>query len=570
MPGRTPGARAGWPPRPEAMIGIASLLLLLLWLVGNSQNHMYAEDSLPAAVSAWQGVEVQIHHLAIHPLHGVIRLLGLAGENGLLPTIALFKLYVALLGVVGVASVGALAHRWTGSPAAALAAMACTAFSHGYWAYAIVTDIYVPAIALALLAIASADRATTSTHPVRWLLLAALAAFGAVMHHQVLAPVIVAIAGVLAAAGGSSRGERFTRAALFAVPVGLGLGFAYGAAWFIARPQDGLSTFLLGYGAWLDRLPYERLQPATPLYAAVGFARAVLFGDYLQALPRAREALSALFALKLTFDDWYLLADLPRGLLWALIPWSMIAGGSLVTVAARGVWHLVRADDTPVGAWMVVAWAAMQSMVTVLWEPTSNEFWIWALPCVALFAACAPWRVTSSRIPVAALVAFALLTANAPGISRYWDGDGCVYELNKRYLGKPGEVDLVLTADFHQLRYFRHLYPCDAPMLDFPVGAFVLEDEALQRQLQRVADEGGAVWLDPLLVMPADQELALLRHVTGTRPTAATRELLALERKCMEQGTPLFGVTRLGHDVVGFQRRPLGLHMEWLTPPSPD
>jgi len=552
------------------VVGIASLLLLLLWLVGNSQNFMYAEDSLPAAVSAWQGVDVQVHHLAIHPMHGVIVLLGLTGEGGLLATIALFKLYVALLGVVGVAAVGALVHRWTGSLAAALAGMACTAFTHGYWAYAIVTDIYVPAIALATVSLAAADRATASTHPVRWLLVAALAAVGAVLHHQALLPLAAAITGVLLVAGGPTRGSRITRAALYGLPIAGLLGLAYGAAWLVARPDHGALTFVLGYGAWLQRLPYEQLQPATPLYAGVGLVRAVVFTDYAQALPGAREALATVFPLKLTFDDWYLLKDLPRGLLLGQIPLTAIAAGALLASAMAGIRRMARAEQVPAGLWMLLGWAGLQAAVTVLWEPTSNEFWLWALPCAGVLAGCAPLCLTPARIPIAAVVAGALLVSNAPGVSRYWSDGGCVYQINKRYHDHAGEADLVLTADFHQLRYFRHLYPCDAPMLDYPVGAFDQQDPRLQEQLARVAEEDGAVWLDPLLGMPAAEELALLEFMTGLRPEAVTRELMALEQQCMEQGTPLYAVRRLGADAVPFQVRPLELHAVWVTPGAGD
>lgn len=555
--------------RPHAGIVCFASLWGLIYLLGPSNNHLYADDSLPFAVMAWQGSSIHVHHLALYGFTILTWICGWTGDSGLPAVLAAMKGYAALSAAGALVAAGWIVHRWTGSVNVALGAMAVTACTYGFWAYATVSDFYCPAAAGALIALALAIHARDGRRAGPWLLLSSLAALWATLNHQTHALVAFPIVVALLCQPGSWR-TRIVQCGVFAVPLSLGGSLLFYLAYRASGAPGDFITFVAGYTRWMELLPYDRLQPATPLYVLVGFVRAEVFLDYLQVIEPFRERLAEQFPLKLTFDDWYLIQPLPTALTAALAALMTLAAGGLGGAVIVGIAVAWRERSSLPGVRLLMGWMVLQTLLFAWWEPLSNEFWIWAMPCAGILVGLAASRVGRRWRParwLPWLIAAGLLVPNGVIISRYRSADHCIYHVNKTYLTMLGEGDLVLTADFYPFDSYHHLVGLHASRRNYSHGAFVVDD-TLDAQLVRVRARSGAVYLDPMLTMPAPSELGLMAYYTGASPVRVEQELQRLTQRCGELGLPLFLIERQGADAVTFRARDFGEDARWVTTPQ--
>lgn len=545
--------------------------MFLCYLIGTTEVYTYADDSLPFAHQVHTRPVIIVHHLILFLLYHLNHALGYTVEHDFARTINLFKLYVAATAAMALALVGVLALRWFGSLKKALVAMFVVGFSYGFWSYAIVTDVYVPAVSFVLLAMYFADKSYEAPKRVRgWtlLFLAGVSVLCAALNHQSHSLAVIPMALVLWL---GRREElpwrlRLARSFSFFAITGV-LGFvAYYGSYRLSHENVDFITYVRGYSAWMKMMPYDKLQLLTPLYMLVGIGRAFLFPEYALYFDSVYDRLHQHFSLKLLSDDRYVVREMPD----AYIVFLLVVIGVL-SVAA--VWFVVRAIltlwRTPPPApcfWMLLLWIPIQSILFAWWEATSNEMWIWMLPCVGLIGAClvvSDERTCRGRV-LLGLFLTAWVIVNGSVVSRYWSKNNCIYRINKDYLNQLTDQDLAITAYLAPSSEFEFLLDHRPPMIHFRDGAFSFEDTALRQDLARVERNDGRVYLDPILVMPDDTEINLLLYQAQARRDDVVKELLKLEAYCKETGIPLYGVRRRGGDVIRFIPCPFQGYLQWV------
>jgi len=344
---------------------------------------------------------------------------------------------------------------------------------------------------------------------------------------------------------------------------------------FRASGETDFIHFLRGYEAWMATLPYDKPSLETPLYAVLGITRTLIFPDYLFKFDSIFATAQRKFELKIVMDDRFLIADMPS---WAVL--GSLACGALACIALAALAWVALTRRTwrhrPGTFWALPFWVCLQSLFFALWEPTSNEFWIWLVPCLAILVVGPATRVLQNGrgrfIPWAGAVALA--AANGPVIQRYAAPDRCIYRINKEYLVRLAPSDLVVSGDGYPSMWFKLLYESATPEVHFYRGAFTLRDSVLQAQVDRVAAAGGRIFLDPTLVMPNEAELNLQDFFVQAKQqiTVGVEEsedqLLRFETLCQERGIPLYGIERRGGEVVPFQKRTFQGWLRYIDPDS--
>jgi hypothetical protein len=272
------------------------------------------------------------------------------------------------------------------------------------------------------------------------------------------------------------------------------------------------------------------------------------------------------FPIKILFDDRYLTRTLSGPTVALLLVLASVLLLAFALVLARSLWLLRREPPRSPGGWMLFHWVGVQTLFFAAWEPTSNEFWIWLLPCLAIFGM-GPLLRGSPRGPRAALawaLPLALLLVNLPVVSRYWSRDNCIYRVNKTYLPRLDARDLPLTRAAYGITFLEHLEaPAIRPQGSFE-GTFSLADTALQRRLGEVRASGGRVVLDPMLVSPEDSENRLQVFLAHCGRDSTVRELLRLESFCAENRIALLAVARRGSSVLRFEPCPFAGYARWV------
>jgi hypothetical protein len=425
-----------------------------------------------------------------------------------------------------------------------------------------------------LLAIWLIDRSGHHRRPAAWLAGASAAAVLAAVHHQAFGlAALPCFAAIVVCGRRRNRTERVRRGLAFAGPTLVLVLAIFGTA-FRASGEKSFVLFLRGYEAWMQMLPYDSLQPLTPIYAGIGIARCIVFPDVALRFDPIYRAVQSRIPHKLIFDDKYLLGDmsLPAVIVTmvaASLACLLFAGLLIVAIRHR------RSYPRTAGFWALLGWVAVQTAFFAAWEPSSNEFWIWLVPCLALLVV-AP-AVGRLQAPVAtvvpALLIASLALANAPVVRRYGDPERCIFRANKTYLTKLDADDLVISGDGYPMNWFWLLYPTPATELRFYRNSFSLADSTLQVRLTSMPQSrSGRIFLDPPVAMPDAAELALQSFFVGNEihvdVATSERDLVELEARCREAGIPLFGILRKGRDLVAFHQRPFTGWLRWVDPDS--
>lgn len=536
-------------------LGWAAILV-----VGQSWNFIYADDSLPFVVRVFQG-QPHPHHLILGLLSWVNAVLGWKEPQQFGWTLGLVRAYVALMSVFGLSGIGYLAWLWFRRRGAVGVAMLVAGGSYGYWAYSVVPDMYVPGIAAVIGAAIALER-FQETAQRRWLAGVVGCSWLAAMNHQSYA--VFAVIAILLLLHARKRQEALSITSSLAL-----IGAAYLLAFAFQREYQGFWHFVLGYASHMQFLPYDRLQLLTPLYALVGVVRAWTFPEYFLRLDTLASWVEERWRMKLFLDERFLLRGIEPS--WAMMLGSigLVAACFLLGLGIWAGWQCMRRLREQWGFWAILWWGCLMGILAVLWEPSSSEFWLWMPPVWALFLAGAEARW--QRWTVAGAGGLVLLTT-APVIWLYRSPENDIYSVNKRYRMRLTVEDVLLTADFQQLRALNWLYPTRARTLEFELGRLEWREPRLQQMLQELArpEARGRLIFDPLLVMPHPSESALRMKIPRYTEAYVEGVLQQIAAFCQGEGgaqprrrIPLFGIWRDGGGVVRFQVRQLP-GMEWL------
>lgn len=559
-------------PKNSRIILAVAFALFASYLLTPSQNFTYADDSLPFAVSTWAGHRTIPHHLILGVLHSADQALGQTGPGDLPAALQTFRWYVALMSFMSLVLMGHLSLRWFDSLRVALMSMLAVAFTYGFWCYAIVTDVYVEALACVLLAVFLAERSYDARRPratYSWLIAAAFATLAAAINHQSECLVVLSIGGVLlfARAAALPFVERLRRTLTYAGLTGaLGLTTFY-AAYVQSRPATDFITWIRGYTAWMELTPDDKPSLMTPVFTALGIARSIIYPELSMHFARAYEVVHSRFALKLLMDDRFLSHGMTDGTVIAVLILEAIVLLAVPVMLFAAVREGIRRPPSAPGFWMLLLWVPVQAPLFALWEPASNEMWIWMLPClgllgVGLAASSARHRVTRN-LPW--IVIAALLIANGTVVALYHDAGNCIYRTNKTYLQRVRPQDLAIAPYLYPSSDLTQLLPRQAPQFEPQEGAFEFRDPAFQSAYARVQAAHGSIYLDPVLVMPVDTEIHLLRYRANTERAHVEEELRKLEADCARTGTPLFGVVRKGEPMITFVRYQPSGWLKWVN-----
>lgn len=530
-------------------------------MVGQSWNFLYADDALPFVVRVFQG-QTHPHHLILGVLAGLNAMIGWREPPQFVWTLGLVRAYVVLMSILGLVGLGYLAWRWFQTRWAVGVAVLVTAGSYGYWSYSVVPDFYVPGIAAVIGAAIALEHFQVTGQ--RWWLAGVVGCVWlAAMNHQSYAVFAVIAASVLLHA------KQHRSATFFLASSLLLLGATYVSAFLLQHEYQSLWHFVLGYASHMQFTPYDHLQWLTPLYALVGIVRAWTFPEYFLRLDPVASWAQERWRMKLFLDERFLLRGIDPFLAVLLGVLGILATLFLVGLALREVG---KRREQFRGRWSfsaLLGWACVLGVVAVFWEPSSNEFWLWMPPVGALLVAGVRdrwrWAVAGAG--------GALVLTTAPVIWLYRSPDNDIYSVNKQYRERLSSDDVLLTADFHQVRALNWLYPTRARVLEFELGRLEWEDRRLQQVLWELArpEARGRLVLDPLIVMPHPSESALRMklpryteaHVEGVLQRIAAfcqAEAVGTEPR---RRVPLLGVWRDGGGVVEFQRRQLP-GMQWV------
>jgi hypothetical protein len=215
-------------------------------------------------------------------------------------TLWLVRGFVLLTSIAALVLCCALAWRWFGERRAVWWSATALVASYGFWAYSVVPDFYVPGLASVLAAVAMLE-GFQERERLWWLVGAVVFGWIAALCHQSYAAVLAVMVAVLA------WERRWKAAAVAALGSAVLLLGSYVVAYHSQREYAGFWRFVLGHARYMQFTPYDRLQPLTPLYAAVGAFRAWTFPEYFVRVDAVWEWVQQRWSMKLLLDERFLL-----------------------------------------------------------------------------------------------------------------------------------------------------------------------------------------------------------------------------------------------------------------------
>ena len=418
----------------------------LLYALLPTRNFNYADDSLRWAYELTQaGNLINSHHLFLNAMRWLYQLLHNAGL-GISP-VTLLALYSAFWGAVGLAVLYRLLVRARLGNLALWGTLVC-AFSAGYWSYAIVGDVYVPAIALMIVGLDFVYSGITSQDARK----ASLYAIGATIafllmlaHHQAH---IMFVLGLLPAAFLMQKAVVRKRRVLFGlgVPAAVcALALALYAGAYSSRPaeeQQGFLRFGAGYAESFDARPDQKqLGPSSVINIAAGETRALVSTNVMFRSPKVAQAIQSRYPYRAVYPFPYLVRGLP-------IPIAAIAGISALLAALSALYLFVR------GLWAGLKEKGLVTLVFVpmipqvvffaWWEGISDEFALWTLPLIAIIVA---RGAAETRHPVRwlrTLVACVFFSTLVGSTFLYWNPDNDIDLVNDEYTKSLGKNDFLV------------------------------------------------------------------------------------------------------------------------------
>lgn len=357
--------------------GLTIALIGLLYLLVFPQNFTEAEDAVYYVDHVAGGVpQWHPNHLIYEPLmFGLTRVAQLVWPGA--SALVVMQLASLAAALWTLALVWKIARLSGGGLAGASGAVWLLAGCFAFWLYGLYPDTYTLPLPFVLASFLALWQVGWDRAGPRAVVLAAFLAGIATLIHQSHVFLMVPALIVLIAA------RRFGALALWLVVFAAVIGAGYLWAGWVILGHHGLADLIAwAKGHAADGL-WTPLSLLAPVKALIGLGTAIWSSLFLFASPRLAEALQGVFAGRqlveemhfaqtgLAFGFWPLLALTVLGVL--------IIGGLALRVVLRPGRVL-----TPGFGPLLVLHAGSYALVATIWEPMNKEFWIAALPFLAL------------------------------------------------------------------------------------------------------------------------------------------------------------------------------------------
>ena len=490
---------------------------LLIYLLMPSRNFNYADDSLAWAV-ALEGDAglINSHHLFLNGVRSCFHFLErLTGST--LDSTRTLALYNSLWGALGLAALHRLLIILGLAEVAVPGTLFC-GFTAGYWAYSIVGDVYVPAIALTVLGITAFFAGMTSSGGWRRVVLgvAAAAAFVlAIVHHQSHFIIVAAIAG----GGLLMPSPRLIQRARYSLGVlaltGLTALVIYGAAYSLTYGHSGpgFRKFMSGYvESYKPRPDQKRITPGTLANAGMGEVRAIFATCVVFRSEPLTRAVQNRFPYRNIYPYPYLVRELGTARLAIILLGIGVAGACSVWLFFLGLRRAFREH----GALMILVLAGLpQALLFIWWEAISDEFWLWTLPIVAVVvAAGAAGSQRRKRVLWVALGGLGISTLLG-SILLFADPGNDIDAVNDRFLTEVRRSDLLVGWEKIQSSGRVELAQARQGFRWFNVYTRAYrwrpEDRAeLEQAIESTLASGGRIVVHPYLTHPPLSNMVLI------------------------------------------------------------
>ncbi len=441
------------PIRPHLFIGLFLVVLAFLACTVPA-NHTEAEDAYEYARRVEQESGQMLfhpHHLLYLPLaQGVYHLLQAAGYAGrALPVLIGISV---LCGALSVSLFAAWLARKRGL-AAALPFSLGLLFSYGFWRYACEAEIYTPALCVAVAVFWILHQPWTANR--RILAVSLISAFGICIHVLNVIPLLGGVA--LFYWVSRKRRQAFAHVLLTSSLVAL--------VYLAAANTTGL------YVPPADTQPLEGgLSFAMFAKGSVGFAQAVVSGNFLFICPDFQQQIQTLFPYRMFAEEIYMGSRVSMGSFYAALGTSLLGAAGILLLLLDVVRRRFR-DCWPVEWTASLAaalfWLVGLSGAVLLFEPGNPEMWVMALLplwwCAALLLERLP-RLLQRLLLVIALLLGLHNWVGGMALIQSRSGDYSVQK-TRWLLSRATKDTLIVTAESHV--YISYLnYWTDAEIMD--------------------------------------------------------------------------------------------------------
>jgi len=429
---------------------IYSLSILLgaiavVYLVWPSQTFSEAEDSI---VFVQRVAEDAPHFHPNHLLYEPLQWLAYTGAKHLLPHLSALQVMQGLttvLSLVALWMVHSLVADRQG-PGTALVATALVGGCFGFWHYATVPDIYVPALAIALVAMRVHERTGAAT-VARLLCLGLLVSLATLVHQLYL--FFGFILGVALLLEARTSEDRLRVLSVFVPVCTLSI---LGAYWLAFSTGDQVRTGLVDFVRWSMGYARDGLwkppSALTPLFGTLGAAMVVSKPISFLLEPFTAEIVGRIAQNRLIVEESFAATNGIRpGVGNALIGLTILVFAQfaiLVGVAGRD-WY--RRQSMAPGDRVLLAFVLLYSLLALVWEADNLEFWIHVVVvAIILGARLIDPRPLATRILALTAVGCLWVVNFASTIGPYSDAANDFWlQSNAALIAASRESDVVIT-----------------------------------------------------------------------------------------------------------------------------
>jgi hypothetical protein len=426
---------------------IGSLLLFLAAMPG---NHSEAEDAFEYSrlVEEGQGAaQFHPHHLLYIPTlkmvfnsmealgyegrsYPVVRAVSMVGGSAVL---CLFFLVASRLQLLAGNKTG-----WRVPMVGTLGVL----FSYGFLRYACEAEIYVPAMALALVPVCVSLRENASW---RWFATGVFFAAFALLMHIINAGVVLVVVPLIYL----TISKKWKRAVLHGLLTAALVGAVY---WFVGQQWGTFRPIT-------DTASEGGLQPGTLGKAMVGLGQCLLSGNFFFAYEPVAAKLQAWFPYRVFAEELFTAQNMPSWIAFVAPATFLLALSGIVAAGVLVVWVALRhgLSGKPV-FWILALWSG-GTMAPTLWlEPSNPELWVMSL--VPLWGIVA-WLLLETHCPRFGLRVVTLFVM-LMGMHNLFAGMGSIksskgdyfQEKSKWVLEHAGTGDTIHTADSYILAFY--------------------------------------------------------------------------------------------------------------------
>ena len=522
---------------PHTEIAIFIGALLLYGLLPSSNNN-YADDSLrwAYAITLPSGL-INSHHLYLNAMRKIYHVLQGAFGAAIDP-VRFLSAYCALWGAIGLVSLYQLL-RLLGCGRAALPGTLACAFTANYWAYSIVSDVYIPATALLIMgtyAFLSSLRTDSPRNRVKWTIGAVASFVLMTLHHQAYSIFVPSLTVAVLFVREGSWSLRLKQSITTLAITGLTTLAIYGAV-YRTMPNHGESSFqafVSGYAESFNALPDQKLVSLSTLTNSIaGELRALLpYHVIFRSVPVAH-AIQQRFPYRNVYPYPYLVRSLSHVDITLILLGIAVACMAGVTLFIRGSITIVRERKAALAILLAMI---PQALFFIWWEGISDEFWIWSLPLIVVLTAKGasygerwPVRILivgTVGLFVSTLLGAALLFANP---------DNDIDAVNQRYLAHVASTDLLVGFNQIQSAARTHLAMERQGFQYFNIFSHSTRWSSdnlaeLNHEVAETLERGGKVFVDPYILHPPLSNMASIR-LLNKEFEAQRLDIISLLRK---------------------------------------